>query len=590
MEVLPARIDRDTNRYSGLLQMRMTAALEELRRADRTTFDEKRATYKARCEDLLAYIAVTIKDKAVSKEEKINLRKRRALVLPEMIKNDRKFSSFKLFTTRTGIKLSDWASRHPNLIARLQYVIATGIAPFLAAGIRALVVGTAVGTGAAVAGVAAFVTSWALGQRMKQWKDTKVEEADASLNEAYEAYTEDNRNESMARIARALAVKRKAELKRTMRRLGLRILAGGLAGGTAGAFIQDVTSAHAGTIHKPDGTFEGAPLTEGNIYFAIINRGGFFAVRNDDGTFNIFYFDKARGTVELAIGGARTLREMSDGGVLELSPRDVTKLSRSDQMTIWYASSPTVRDILSYTNAASEEEMKDLYKLSALPSDRDLPASYWREVLADMKRLGEGKFFIGDRPATDAEVHALYVVLFSRVNIDANTGGEPWTDPATGLEVKTRATFSIEENENGELRPITREDPSFKELLPWAQVSVRAHEMGHLLHSILNIDTAFNDLPAAEREKILSEIFEFQKKLTQMDLQGRAAGYKGWTEEMRQLVFMTRSSKDYELLAEFIGKMMTHPEEVRQNCPHFYEFMKELINKHPELSKVMVVH
>lgn len=590
MEVLPSRIDRDTNRYSGVLQMRVNASLEELRLADRVTFAEKRAAYKARCEDLLAYIAVSLNDPAVPKEEKQNLRKRRALVLPEMIKNDRKFSSLKFFATRTGMRLSDWASRHPTLIAGLQYIITTGIAPFLAAGFRALVVGTAIGTGAATAGVVAFLTSWVLGQRMKHWKDTKVEEADASLNDAYEAYTEDNRNESVARIARALAVKRKAELKRTMRRLGLRIVAGGFAGGAAGAFVQEVTQAHAGTIHKPDGALEGVRLTEANIYHYIRSQGGFFAVKNDDGTFNIFYFDKAGDTVELAIGGARTLREMSDTGALVLSPSDITKLSRADQMMIWYASSPTVRDILSYTNAASEEEMKDLYKLSALPSDRDLPPSYWREVMGDMKRLGDGKFFMGDRPATNAEVHALYVVLFSQINIDANIGGEPWTDPATGLEVKTRATFSIEENENGELRPITREDPSFKDLAPWAQVSVRAHEMGHLFHSILNIDTVLNDLPAAEREKILSEIFEFQKKLTEMNIRGKATGYRGWSEEMRQLVYMTRSPKDYELLAEFIGKMMTHPEEVRQNCPHFYEFMKDLINKHPELSKVMVVH
>jgi hypothetical protein len=590
MEVLPSHIDRDTNRYSGLLQMRVTAALEDLRRADRATFDEKRAAYKARCEDLLAYIAVSLSDPRVTNEAKKNLRSRRALILPEMLKNDRKFSSFKFFTTRTGIKLRDFASRHPVLIAGLQYVIATGIAPFLAAGIRALVVGTAIGTGAATAGVVAFLTSWALGQRMKQWKDAKVEDADVALNEAYESYTEDNRNESMARIARALAVKRKSELKRTMRRLGLRILAGGFVGGITGAFIQEVTAANAGTIHKPNGAVEGVQLTEANIYHHIFNRGGFFAVKNSDGTYNIFFYDRARGTVELSIGGARTLREMSEYGALELSPSDVTKLSRNDQMTIWYASSPTVRDILSYTNAASEKEMEGLYTLSPLPSDKDLPPSYWREVMADMKRFGDGKFFIGDRPATDAEVHALYTVLFSRINIDTNTGGEPWTDPATGLEVRTRATFSIEENENGELRPVTREDPSFKDLAPWAQVSVRAHEMGHLLHSILNIDSVFNDLPAAEREKIMSELFEFYKKLTEMGVKGRASGYKGWTEEMRQLAFVSRNPKDYELFAEFIGKMMTHPEEMRKNCPHFYKFMKELINSHPELSKVMVVH
>jgi hypothetical protein len=233
--------------------------------------------------------------------------------------------------------------------------------------------------------------------------------------------------------------------------------------------------------------------------------------------------------------------------------------------------------------------MKNLFLLSSLPTDKDLPASYWLEVLSDMKRLGPGVFFIGDRPATDAEIHALYLVLFSRIDIDADTGGEPWKDPTTGVEIRTRATFRIEENENGELRPMAREDPTFKQLAPWAQVAVRAHEMGHLLHSVLNIDTAFNELPAAEREKILNELLTFHQKLVEMSQRGSATGYKGWTEEMRQLVYVGRNEEDYEILADLIGKMMTHPEEVKRNCPHFYEFMKKLINEHPEMSKVMVV-
>lgn len=620
-----ARVDGNTDRYGGLLQLRVNAASDALRLASRKEFTSALASYRDAVDTLLAYIDVGLKDSRTTATMRKTLTDRRVVALTQKISLDRRFSHIRLMGTKASIKAREWAATNQWLIGPLSTFITWGAAPFIAAGIRFAVVGTAVGTGLAIAGGTAFVVSMALGEVFKKRTSTSVRDAEEKLARAYEAYDESQRNESIANIARALAEKRKAVLWQTLRRLGMRMIVGGTAGGIAGSLLSDASVASGATVHGRYGVAAEVATTADStaFYENILRLGGWFVVKNPNGTYELFYYDEAKGAVRHALSGVKNVNEITESKVLEVSQKDLVLLKPADRAMVGAAGRPWWErplNTLFDTNGMTEDEMRGagIYTLNSLPeSFPDMTPDYWGRIATALgtytdthetvtELSGPGLidrfatvFYPGTKGLPNKDVMSLFGVLFDDVHryADLNPSGDhPLPD---GQQVTTAMKMVVQEERTWFEWMIGREsnarahaaiDALFEGKSEWWKAVFMGHELGHLIQHITHADKVFNLLPAGTREEILREMHDFHDFQIKLRAEGVRTNYKGWTEETFKLAAGGADTQDTEIFADMFSKILTNPAEVKLRAPKFYEFMRDkIINCNTKLRTVVAI-
>ncbi len=137
----------------------------------------------------------------------------------------------------------------------------------------------------------------------------------------------------------------------------------------------------------------------------------------------------------------------------------------------------------------------------------------------------------------------------------------------------------------------------------WRKTLILAHELGHAISATINgpgglrgglhsFEGLFNKLPVTERALILGELNEMHSELRA--LQERAMADRTWNrmtdeEKLRIATGYKHGRNVPEVLGDCIAKYLTHPEYVNAKAPHFAEFLRELVNNHPGLSRALVL-
>jgi hypothetical protein len=454
-----------------------------------------------------------------------------------------------------------------------------------------------------------------------------VEQAEAALKEAYAAYTEKNRHASAERIAKAMNKKRRAVLRQ---KIGIRLAGagGGITAGlaTLGAVELVIGEAHAATLHGTDGAVKELVSTAEaqGLYHRIAILGGWFVVQAHDGTYNLYYYDKTRDAVRFAMSGVKNLNEITEKPILELSQNDLKILNPSDRATVgnWLKNrlERPINMLFAFSDM-SEEEMRKagIYTLSNLDGFVQMDADYWgglatrlgaylnttgralQKVATVSALFGQQIFetvFVAGKAGgmSDQDIVNLYDIIFDKVQkgVDLNPLGSHLGPD--GTETHTLMDTGMNTDEDflswlfgfkGQAHVYGREDVSLTHKPLWYKAWVYGHEVGHAIQGLLKVDEALNALPAGEREHILREMHDFFAYLKHLRAEGANTGHKGWTESMRQLTAINVNAKDSEIFADLFSKILTNPEEVRLRAPHFYAFIKNLVDSDPKLRNVI---
>jgi hypothetical protein len=120
-------------------------------------------------------------------------------------------------------------------------------------------------------------------------------------------------------------------------------------------------------------------------------------------------------------------------------------------------------------------------------------------------------------------------------------------------------------------------DSAFEGLVPegrdYAEASVMAHELGHVVSRVLKVGESFEQLPAYERGQVANELEKaFRSSRTS---QGAAGGRGDWE----------RSPEEW--FAEVFMVYLTEPEFAKSQAPLTCAILRRLWNRHPILSQIL---
>ncbi|MEN9390119.1 MAG: hypothetical protein RLZZ283_219 [Candidatus Parcubacteria bacterium] len=541
---------------------------------------------------------------------------------------------------RQGVHVAEWFR---SMSPALQYLLMGG-AMTAVLGFSVALRSMAVGVPAAIIMVAsAFGAGFYVRGKLNKWAGQgaenavvrwivnarEVEAAEQELQKALAEYNEKDRHTGVKRIARAMAKKRNALLGQKLTIMAVGSLfgigagRGALLAADAGLF-DIVTPAKAATLHNPDGTTkEMIPTGESQVFYdRLLRYGGWFAVKNDDGTYNIYRYEPGHtvkngdfvpSRVRFAVGGVKNLNQISEGPIPELKENDFPLLSEKDRGTVkrfQVQGAWGYLDPFRYNNAEqvmTEAEMRGagMYNMTALPWRLNTTPEFWGDIAGRLGRVSQkaqelvyhgvfgiekfwSAFVAGDKGGmSDKSIEDLFTVIFGTHITGADLPEDSTTSTIMTTRVNNHSEWAWWYWLIGQDVPaaeiIGTEDYIAKDMPGWRRAFFLAHELGHAIHAITNMDEAFNALSVEKREIIMRELYDLREYLLDLKEKGAKTGFKGWTDDQRQLVQVTARVEDDELFADAFSKLLTHPETLKEKCPELYKFLKDLINSNPRL-------
>jgi hypothetical protein len=172
--------------------------------------------------------------------------------------------------------------------------------------------------------------------------------------------------------------------------------------------------------------------------------------------------------------------------------------------------------------------------------------------------IGETRIPLGERPLTREEIELLTRVIFDEVRKDARI-----TDSA-GENLPIAEVFTGSGDDPDTL--IQTRFGSYESLDAEQKASVAAHELGHALEYLLNMDEIFASMTHEEKMKFLAEI-------------GMADAFSknGPTSDLD------------EMFANFLELYIQNPDSARSIAPYSTKIIEEAIAKDPLLSRLFSV-
>ncbi|MCL9972334.1 MAG: hypothetical protein NBV63_02935 [Candidatus Pacebacteria bacterium] len=172
---------------------------------------------------------------------------------------------------------------------------------------------------------------------------------------------------------------------------------------------------------------------------------------------------------------------------------------------------------------------------------------------------------MGKKSVTDEDVKKLRNTVFEGVQYakDQPSGHGP-TGPC---KIPFYASAGLEPKWYGSSL-VTSEYPMLREADSRVQSWVRAHELGHALARITDAPTSFNALPSEQRAQLLEEL----KKL-----------HEALKADKKLYAYDTAN----EIVADLYAYMLKDPEYVRKHAPRAAAFFQSLVERDPQLSKIL---
>ncbi|MEK7530474.1 MAG: hypothetical protein AAB573_01285 [Patescibacteria group bacterium] len=290
------------------------------------------------------------------------------------------------------------------------------------------------------------------------------------------------------------------------------------------------------------------------LYSEIKKNGSYFAVVNTDGAYSVFHLDAKSGRAELVTDKATDLsgqyvdKNNVNKDILLLRPDEVKNLSAVDRATIAQGQKRLEPGYLekgkSTMPQATPEEVSDLYKMQNIDN--------WG---IDAKK----------------ELDRMIATMQQEIKDDAQSWW-PWDtfifSDLTWEGKKFKTAFVLGERNRTSMMDILR-------LICGSEYSYT--RTAEILLGILDVDNSFNSLPIEERKAILNELYDSFDASDYDEDGGVTTGGKE----------LKRDPKHAMIIA--LIDMLYNPEGLKARCPHFYTYMRQLINNHPLLRKIIMV-
>lgn len=264
---------------------------------------------------------------------------------------------------------------------------------------------------------------------------------------------------------------------------------------------------------------------------------------------------------DLALLGRSTIYELPAGEVkypggagLKLSPHAVTE----KEMGVFYRM-PEIHP--QEKLEGYKERFNKRLALIRMPS--------YADVTGDIRK--PAKFIVGDQGyqgLTPEEIKIIRNTIFDSVDVEKKQPSGLQPDGSHCYRPYYADTTALDPEHPGKL--VTNEYPILRQEFHSKQSWVVAHEMGHAIHKIANMQDTFNSLPSWKRAQLLAEMKEFHQLLQER-------GYH-----------RTATTSGTECFADLVAYYLKDPAFLKKVAPNSARFIQNVVNNDPLLRKLIL--